>query len=165
MLQDRVFRKIWEDEVPDLFDLVLRRIQWMDERGIKQWNVTGYAEAYPLSYYEQQRQLGSVYVLTDGESSEILCGAVLREADERWDDETPALYLHNFVSKIGAHGAGTAFLRIAEAYARNNGKQYFRLDSAEDNPKLAKYYEELGFVAVGSCVDGPYQGILREKRI
>lgn len=44
-------------------------------------------------------------------------------------------------------------------------KEYLRLDSSEDNEPLAKYYENLGFVPAGTCTDGPYKGIRREKKL
>ena len=47
----------------------------------------------------------------------------------------------------------------------SEGKAYLRLDSAEDSAALAKYYESLGFVNVGTCQDGSYKGILREKKL
>ena len=43
--------------------------------------------------------------------------------------------------------------------------QYFRLDSAVDNDALTQYYESQGFLPVGECEDGPYRGILRQKKL
>ena len=53
-----IFRKIKKEELPTFFDIILSRMKWMDEVGIKQWNVTRYDEVYPLSYYEEKRQAG-----------------------------------------------------------------------------------------------------------
>ena len=60
---------------------------------------------------------------------------------------------------------GEIFLRYVDEIARQRGKYYLRLDSAVDNQKLAEYYEAQGFIAVGKCEDGPYQGILRQKQL
>jgi len=155
-----IFRAAAAADVPQVFELVLERIRWMDEQGIRQWNVTGYAEAYPLPYYEQLQREGLLYVLCDG--NEVLCAAALREHDDWWDDDAPAIYVHNYVSRIGS-GSGRILLRHAEEYARMQGKTWLRLDSAEDNPALTHYYESLGFVPVGPCEDGPYKGIRRQK--
>ena len=57
------------------------------------------------------------------------------------------------------------FLKFAEEYAVENGKEYFRLDSAVTNEALAKYYESQGFLSVGMCEEGLYKGILREKKL
>lgn len=54
-------------------------------------------------------------------------------------------------------------MQYVDEIARQRGKRCLRLDSAVDNQALADYYEAQGFIAVGKCDDGPYQGILRQK--
>jgi hypothetical protein len=44
-------------------------------------------------------------------------------------------------------------------------KAFLRLDSAIDNPALTRYYEALGYLPAGHCVDGLYEGILRQKAL
>ena len=55
------FELAGEQAVDEVFGLILRRIDWMDEKGIRQWNVTGYAEAYPKTHYQEQARLGRLY--------------------------------------------------------------------------------------------------------
>ena len=38
-----------------------------------------------------------------------------------------------------------------------------RLDCADDNMRLNAWYESQGYFPCGTCIDGPYNGILREK--
>ena len=164
------FRKIREDEIPLMFEIILSRMKWMDEVGIKQWNVTKYDEVYPVSYYEEKRQNGEVFVLSHPVSGEIAACAVLKSEDDRWNTvpeirDEKAFYLHNFAVPLNMKGAGAVFLRKAEEYAKNQGKKYFRLDSADDNKALESYYSEKGYVPVGECIDGLYKGILRQKEI
>ena len=160
-----VFRPAEEHEVPAVFELIMARVHWMDEVGIRQWNVTDYAGCYPPSHYEAARQRGDLFVLTD--DSGIAACAVLRRDDERWPEAMqaaePAFYLHHLATRVGAKGAGLIFLQMAEEYALRQGKTRFRLDSADDNAFLADYYTAQGYVPVGNCVDGLYSGILREK--
>lgn len=160
-----IFRKLHPDEVPRMFQMILERIKWMDEKGIRQWNVTDYATAYPLDYYEEAQRMGEAFAVENTESHSISAAAILKEQDDRWESREEALYLHSFVSQIGEPGAGAAFLRLAVEYAKTQGKRYFRLDSAEDNTPLADYYASQGFLPVGKCSDGPYHGILREKKL
>ena len=59
------FELAGEQAVDEVFGLILRRIDWMDEKGIRQWNVTGYAEAYPKTHYQDVylvRILNALYV-------------------------------------------------------------------------------------------------------
>ena len=37
------FRRAEEHEVDEVFELIMARVRWMDEVGIRQWNVTDYA--------------------------------------------------------------------------------------------------------------------------
>ncbi len=161
------FRPAEPDEVPAVFDLIMSRVRWMDQTGIRQWNVTDYAGCYPPQHYEAARQRGDLFVLTDEHG--IAACAVLRKDDERWpvamQSAEPALYLHHLAARVGTKGAGRIFLRMAEEYALRLGKTRFRLDSADDNAFLADYYTGQGYVSVGHCVDGLYSGILREKAL
>ena len=157
-----IFRKINREEIPQMFSLILRRIEWMDENGIKQWNVRNYADVYPIEYYYEQYEKDVIFALID-ENETLVCAAILQEQDENWDDNSPAIYLHNFVSQVGRKGVGTIFLNHAAEYALQHKKKYFRLDSAADNPALAQYYESQGFLPVGECQDGFYRGVLRQK--
>ena len=134
------FREITKSGVPQMFSMILKRMEWMDEKGIQQWNAAKYDTIYPLSYYEEKRLNGEVFVLVSKDTKELISAAVLKEQDDRWNDSEPALYLHNFVTRVEAPGAGSIFLRFAEEYALKKGKKYLRLDSAADNPSLARYY-------------------------
>ncbi len=164
-----VFRKIKKEEIPAMFDIILSRMKWMDEVGIDQWNNTFYDEVYPLSYYEEHRKSGEVFVLEEIASGEIVAAAVLKKEDERWEHipdygHKSAFYLHNFCARIDKKGTGAVFLDFAEEYARICGKDVFRLDSADDNKILEAYYEKRGYEPRGLCTDGLYKGILREKK-
>ena len=62
MKKDYIFREIKKDELDEALSIIRERIAWMDEVGIKQWNVTDYEEVYPLSYYEECRQNGVLVI-------------------------------------------------------------------------------------------------------
>lgn len=160
---DYMFREIEKEEVQKVYELILDRIEWMNENDIHQWNETNYTDAYPLSYYEEKREKGQLFGLIEEEH--IVCAAVLLEEDERWNDSIPSLYVHNLVSSRNIKGAGKRFFACLEDYAHKQGKKYIRLDSARDNPSLTSYYTSLGFIEVGTCIDGPYKGICRQKEV
>lgn len=163
-MQRYVFRQLTEKDAPAMFALIVQRIRWMDENGIRQWNVTHYDKVYPLSHYEEALTRGEGYGLING-AGEMICAARFLEKDEYWEDKEPALYIHSFASKTGCPGAGAHLLQMAEEYARKRGKKYLRLDSAADNDALSRYYEKQGFTPCGTCEDGPYRGILRQKKL
>ena len=158
-----LFRQALPSEVELIFNLVKSRVQWMDETGIRQWNVTGYLETYPISYYEERQSDGSLYVLAGDET--IFGTVVLLEEDERWEDKASdlALYVHNLATMPGEKGAGRRLLAEAERMARFKGKRYIRLDCAKDNQFLNSYYDSLGYQLAGTFEEGLYKGNRREK--
>ena len=159
-----IFRQAKKEEILAVFDLIMGRVAWMDQVGIRQWNTTKYAQRYPLSYYEQRRQMEELFVLTDEAGQILAVGALLHE-DERWPVQASAYYLHHLASRVDARGAGSIFLQRAEAYTARMGKRYLRLDSAVGNHKLEQFYASRGYVGAGFCKDGLYEGILRQKEL
>lgn len=168
-----IFREIEKDEVSEMFQMVLDRMKWMDEVGIRQWNVTGYDKVYPMSYYEGKRQKGENFVLIDTEKNQIVCAGVMKDKDDRgrWADvlkgapDEGAVYLHHLVTRLDAKGSGIIFIEFAEKLAKERGKKYFRLDSAVGNVNLENYYTKQDYYPVGYCNDGLYHGVLREKKL
>lgn len=86
--------------------------------------------------------------MIDQETNQLVCGAVLLEEDARWKNQANAYYIHNLASN-----------------PYQKGKEYLRLDSLRGNETLEDYYSMLGFVEKGTCIDGNYHGILRERKL
>ncbi len=162
-----VFRPLRHDELPAMQALIRQRIAWMDACGIRQWNVTDYEGVYPPEYYEACWQRGELFALADAATDEVVGGGCLKAADDRWPDgrTASALYLHHLAADLAHKGTGRAFLRGAERHAARVGKAFLRLDSAIDNPALTRYYESQGYLPAGQCIDGLYEGVLRQKRL
>ena len=146
-----------------VLELIHRRIAWMDERGIHQWNEDAYLEVFPYAYFVRAADEGRLYVVRQG--GELAGAFTLFEADARWEDRQPALYVHNLVSHPGRRGAGRAALRFCEEEARRRGVDRLRLDCIASNRELNAFYDTLGFRFAGTCAVGWYRGILREKRL
>ena len=160
-----IFRQATREEIGEIFALIMRRVAWMDEVGIRQWNVTKYDQRYPVDYYEMRRQKDELFVLEDGETGKLLCVGALLHEDVRWPDATSAYYLHHLASDPEAKGSGSVFLHLAEQYTAGQGKMYMRLDSAIGNKTLEHYYVSRGYTEVGFCKDGLYEGVLRQKKL
>lgn len=165
MKEKYIFRKATQQEIPEVFALIMRRVAWMDTVGIRQWNVTKYDQRYPLDYYEMRRKKEELFVLTDGETGKLLCVGALFHEDERWPDIASAYYLHHLASDPEAKGTGSVFLKMAEDYTARQGKMYMRLDSAIGNKNLEQYYAIRGYTEAGFCKDGLYKGVLRQKKL
>ena len=164
MNSNYIFRQAEPGEIQAVFDLIMGRVAWMDQVGIRQWNTTKYDQRYPLSYYEHRRQMEELFVLTDGAGEILAVGALFHE-DERWPEPDSAFYLHHLASRVDAKGSGSVFLQMAEKYTAQMGKTYMRLDSAVGNKNLEHFYSSRGYVAAGYCKDGLYEGVLRQKQL
>lgn len=133
------------EDVEPVFRLYERRISWMNDKNIRQWNTTGYLDAYPISYYREQQRRGNLCVLR---GEDRLAGAVvLLTEDERWADRAaePAYYVHNLVTSPAVPGAGRRILEEIERLGKDAGKCALRLDCAVDNAFLNAYYESGGY--------------------
>lgn len=148
-----------------MLDIIHQRIAWMDECGIRQWNVTDYDGVYPPAYYEACWKKGELFALEERATGRIVCVGALKAQDERWPDEASALYLHHLAADLAHKGAGRIFLHLAERHAAATSHAFLRLDSAVDNAALSAWYESQGYLPAGRCVDGLYEGILRQKQV
>lgn len=154
-----------ETELEEVYALINQRIEWMDEVGIQQWNVTKYWEAYPKSYFINQVQQGNLYVLKQMDTKKVIGAVVCLTTDKRWKNSSSvsAYYLHNFVTDKNEPGVGKLILKYVEDLGIKNHKTHIRLDCAIHNTRLNAYYEEKGYILKGQCEDGLYKGNNREK--
>lgn len=173
-----------KEEIPKIFDLYRKRIDWMNKKGIRQWNMTDYLSIYPMAYYEEHCKNGGLFVLREEQTEQVVAAAVLLDQDERWTGEfqednvehdlveenvfdqlAPASYIHNLVTACDVKGAGKQMIQALEELAVSRGKKYMRLDCAQGQEFLNQYYEALGYHPAGAFTDGSYHGIRREKNI
>lgn len=164
---DYTFSLAVEKDLPHIHTLIDRRIRWMDQMGIQQWNVTDYQTVYPEEHYIEQMKQNHLYVLKRCSDASVVAAAVLYDTDPRWPDteEIPAYYVHHFVADLQEKGAGEILLRHLEEIALQHGKPVLRLDCPSDSPRLNLYYHRKGYVHCGTCVDGKYRGNLKEKQL
>lgn len=160
---DYIFRAATENDLDTVFSLYEKRVNWMNENGIMQWNVTDYLTVYPKQYYQEQLSNGTLYVLSYKYS--IVGAVVLLQSDIRWSDksDSSAVYIHNLVTDTSVKGVGKIILLEAEKIAAQAGKQYIRLDCSVDNSFLNSYYLSLGYEPAGQCRDSGYIGNRFEK--
>lgn len=154
-----------EEDVPAIIDLLQRRIDWMDEKGLYQWNKTGYLTCYPPEHF--RRLIREEKALAAREGGRLTGIMFLLSRDPRWPngDDGLAYYVHHLATDPACPGLGKEMLSYAESCARQHGKPFLRLDSQKVNHALSRYYEALGYLPAGECVDGAYVGILREKSV
>lgn len=151
-------------DIPAVRDLIQKRIDWMDEVGIRQWNISNYWQAYPVEYFEEKVCADELMVLRRQGEDRIIGAVALIEKDPFWDgDPTPACYIHNLVTALDVRGIGAEIISRCEVIALERGVDRMRLDCNRTNEFLNRYYEEKGYLPAGDVDRGAYHGLKREK--
>lgn len=120
---------------------------WLAARGIDQWR----KGEVPAALVAEQLASREWHVVRSGER---LVGALrlLWSDPQIWlHEDRPAAYVHGLVidRRHAGHGLGARMLTWAEGQALSAGHNRLRLDCAEGNPALRRYYAGLGFREVG----------------
>ncbi len=160
------FKPAEPNDIGQLYEIIKRRVRWMEEKRLRQWNTTDYLNVYPLSYFQNHQQNGRLYKMCDGQNN-LFAVMVLLDIDARWPgyETMDSYFVHNFASKPDFPGIGSLMLEEAEKLSARNGKKYLRLDCPTGNIVLNNFYETRGYAAKGQCIDGVYSGVLREKKL
>ena len=160
------FRKAETRDVEEIYQLIEKRINWMDRKNIHQWNKTNYLDSYPREYFNSKVEAGQLYVLKNEWTGKVVGTVVLLEEDKRWtNDGSKNYYIHNLVSDTEYPGVGVKIINLCEQMALNNGFDGIRLDCHASNIKLNEFYEGLGYCYVGDVQEGIYIGNKREKKL
>lgn len=154
-------------DLNSVYEIIKKRVNWMEEKGLKQWNCTDYLRVYPLSYFSEHQKNERLFVLRDIDTDIVMAVMVLLELDERWPgyENRNSFFVHNFATLPNVAGLGGIMLKYAEKYAISSGKSYLRLDCPSDNEFLNNYYEERGYIPAGECIDRLYRGNRKEKKL
>ena len=95
-------RKAEAQDLDALIALIKRRMAWMDEQGIRQWNSTDYLGVYPPSYFLSRIEAGEIFVAQDEE----ICGmAALLEEDDAGRRHIPAGFMFHHLTADAAYPA------------------------------------------------------------
>ncbi len=156
-----IIRLADREDIPAIIDLLKKRIQWMDEKNLYQWNKTDYLGVYPPAYFEKRVAEQVVYVACQNQN--LLGVMALFGQDPRWPTQTKTRYVHHLATDPGCPGLGKTMLQFAEELVLKEGGTTLRLDCQTVNHALNRYYENLGYLHVGTCIDGAYEGNLMEK--
>jgi GNAT superfamily N-acetyltransferase len=71
-----------------------------------------------------------------------------------WGDRHDAGFVHRLAVRRSHTGSGRALLDWAEGQVAARGRSFVCLDTLSSNTRLRRYYEDMGFRAVGE-ITGP----------
>lgn len=107
-----------------------------------------YAKRYDKDYFKNQINTNLMYV---AKYDETIAGCMLlkNKDEDFWQDGEPSYYIHHLATDILYKGIGKSLINFAINKARNDNKEYLRLDCFKSNIKLNNYYKNLGFEEKG----------------
>ncbi|MCT1802303.1 GNAT family N-acetyltransferase [Kocuria carniphila] len=140
-----------EEHAQGIVDLRNRIARWLQGRGIDQWRE---GEFDPRDVSEEIGR-GEWSVIESPEDPTV----VLASVQVLWEDlriwgkqEEPAGYVHGVAvdRSLRSTGTGPALIRHAEKVTRDSGRSVVRLDCDVNSPRLAEFYQGLGYLPCGT---------------
>lgn len=166
-MSDLTFRKARPDELNTALALLKEAALWLRGRGIDYWRNWLAPPPAHVRWIEKGFQNGEFFLVERG--GELIGCFRLQWKDKLFWGERPddAGYVHSITTRrrLAGTGTGRRILARIESLCRENGKRFLRLDCGADNPGLRRYYESLGFEAVGETVVAGERLTLYEKSL
>ena len=148
-------------DIDEIINMYAERMRWFKENEIKQWSK--YLTNHSKSEFEQAIENGNYYILTKNDN--IIAGFEISTDSHYWnDDTTNAYYLYKIVVKVGYKNIGKEIFEFAKQIAKENKKDYLRIDCVSSNKKLNQIYNKHGFEYVREGKDY-YNYTLRECKV
>lgn len=138
-----------EDDLEEVRRMLVEAANWMQENGIKQWNPQQFSTEVIRSFYEERE----IYLLhAEGEVAAMF---TLQDSDpDYWGERNvPGYsYLHRLTIRLPYRGRGLGgdLLRYAAKRSKSLQRTGLRLDCWNQNLKLNRLYQSLGFQPQGT---------------
>jgi len=136
------------DDVDAAGTVLAEATAWLRSRGIVQWPAR-----FSTEFLLEGAARGELYVASLG--GETVGTVTLQWSDPPfWGDRADAGFVHRLAVSRSHPGLGPAIMSWAEQQVADRDRRFVCLDCLSDNVRLRRYYEELGFRAVGE-IAGP----------
>lgn len=156
-------RKLKDSEMVHGLRLLHENLQWLEERGIRQWSADLIKRAYP-----EYQKLGENFAF-EHENQIVAVLSIHKRVPSYWREVLNTLD-HRFMSKLAVdvslrgQGLGRRAVQAAQQLLRDEKVQELFLEVSYEEGFLIQYYKELDFVVVDridvELESGPYDMIL-----
>jgi len=159
---------------PVVLGLIKEASEWLQTRETDQW-----AEPWPTEAARDKRVLtglqnGKTWIVWDGDTAAATVTIAKQPNLNVWQDQActcdlseKAIYVHRLITarKYTGTGLGEELINWAGLRGRRkNRARWIRIDVWTSNDALHAYYENIGFVRCGKCLDPLYpSGALFQK--
>jgi ribosomal protein S18 acetylase RimI-like enzyme len=156
-------RKLKDSEMVHGLSLLHENLQWLEERGIRQWSADLIKRAYP-----EYQKVGENFAF-EHENQIVAVLSIHKSAPSYWREMLNTID-HRFISKLAVdvslrgQGLGRLAIQEAQQLLRDEKVQELFLEVSYEEGFLIQYYKELGFVVVDradvECESGTYDMVL-----
>lgn len=151
-MRDLTFRQIGIKDLPQVLKLLKEAAEKINRMQIDHWQYWKNPPQEKVRWIEEGIKNGEFFFVDDHANNNIGMVRILREDLLYWGKQKDkAIYVHSLIVKEAYNGRGIG-QRILEEIGQKAIKEnckFLRLDSDSKNPKLCRYYENLGFKKVG----------------
>jgi GNAT superfamily N-acetyltransferase len=166
---DLEVRSAEDDDVDEVIAILAEVAAWLKSKGITQW-----PERFPRDIVVKTMERRELFVARIG--AETIATITLQWSDPPfWGNRDDAGFVHRLAVRRSHVDIGRGLIAWAERQAASRGCTFLCLDCLASNARLRKYYEELGFRAVGeitgpsghphSAAHGFWRAVLYERSI
>jgi ribosomal protein S18 acetylase RimI-like enzyme len=156
-------RKLKDTEMAQALSLLQANLQWLEERGIRQWSADVIKRAYP-----EYQKAGENFAF-EHEHQIVAVLSIHKRVPAYWGEMLNTLD-HRFLSKLAVDvnlrglGLGRRAIRAVQRLLRDEKVKEFFIEVSHEKGFLVQYYKELDFVVVDrtdtECESGIYDMVL-----
>lgn len=158
-------RKLKDSEIAQALSLLHANLQWLEERGIRQWSADVIMRAYP-----EYQKAGENFAF-EHENQIVAVLSIHKRVPSYWREALDTLD-HRFLSKLAVdvslrgQGFGRRAIRATQRLLRDEKVKEFFIEVSHEEGFLVQYYKELDFVVVDrtdtECESGNYDMVLMQ---
>jgi ribosomal protein S18 acetylase RimI-like enzyme len=148
-----VFKKIEKEDITAVLALFKETAEKISKKNIDHWQYWKNPPADKVKWVEDGIDQNEFFFIQSKDKEDIGMVRILDEDELYWGkQDEKAKYIHSLVVRevFNGKGYGGIVLEMVENFAKNDNCLYLRLDADSENPKLCNYYEQLGFMKVGT---------------
>jgi hypothetical protein len=136
-------------DVDAAVEVLAEATAWLRSRGIVQWPAR-----FSMAFMLEHARRGELYVAIS--QGEVVGTVTLQWSDPAfWGERADAGFVHRVAVSRSRPGLGKALIDWAAGQAVDRERNFLCLDCLSGNTRLRRYYEDLGFCAVGEIVGPP----------
>ncbi|MBW2962956.1 GNAT family N-acetyltransferase [Mesonia aestuariivivens] len=147
-----IFIPIKLKDLPTVLNLFKEAAERIHKMNIDHWQYWKNPPKEKIQWVKEGIKNKEFFFIEDTEGLLIGVVRILQEDLRYWGKQKEkASYIHSLVvqEKYNGKGMGTKIIHEIEKKAHYANTSYLRLDADAKNPKLCKYYENLGFEKAG----------------